>query len=131
MAIKLKAINALRPKVVLGRTARTREVVKYINERTGLNRGVIKHVLNELSDTVLHFNMMGRAVKFEELGTYCPKIALDGTIETYHRVDRFFKGQLNVEGEYTGELENKENISKTVDELVQMWNEANPDDPVL
>jgi hypothetical protein len=120
----------MRPKVTAGLTAKTREVVKYINERTGLNRGVIKHVLNELSDTVLHFNLMGRAVKFEELGTYYPAIAIDGTYESKHRLDSFIKSQLNVEHEFTGEVENRENIGKTPDELVELWNEAHPDDLV-
>jgi hypothetical protein len=37
---------------------------------------------------------------------------------------------LNAQGAFQGEIENRENIGKTGDELVAMWNDANPDDMV-
>jgi hypothetical protein len=37
---------------------------------------------------------------------------------------------LNVVGAFTDEILNRENIGKSVDELVEMWNAENPDDPI-
>lgn len=38
---------------------------------------------------------------------------------------------LNVPGVFTGKIINRENIGKSGDELVAMWNETYPEDPVV
>ena len=87
-------------------------------------------VLRELRDAVVFFNRAGRGVKLEGLGTYLPNIQLDGTFDVQHRLDRSIKNALNAPGTFTGVILNRENIGKTADELVEMWNAEHPDDPV-
>jgi hypothetical protein len=69
-------------------------------------------------------------VKVEGLGTYTPTIKLDGTLGVGHRADIAIKRALNVPGEFDGDIENRENVGKTSDDLIAMWNEDHPDDPV-
>ena len=88
----------------------------------------MRQVLLELRDTVLFFNLRGQPVKLEGLGTYTPKISLDGKMGVGHRADVALKNGLNQPGAFKGEVENAANIGKTSDELVAMWNEEHPDD---
>ncbi len=130
MASRIKAIGAYRPRIVLGRRAEMNELVDLIAARTGLNEGEVSQVLLEMRDAVVFFNLQGRAVKLEGLGTYTPTIQLDGDFGVGHRADKEIKNSLNTPGEFRGEIENRANIGKTSDELVAMWNEEHPDDPV-
>jgi len=130
MASKIKAINAYRPKIALGKRADTEALVAFIARSTGLNESGVRQVLLELRDTVLFFNLQGQPVKLEGLGTYTPKIDLEGAVGVGHRADNALKKGLNAPGKFKGEVENRENIGKTSDDLVAMWNEAHPDDPV-
>ena len=130
MASKIKAINAYGPKIKLGKRAETDDLVEFIARSTGLNESGVRQVLLELRDTVLFFTLRGQPVKLEGLGTYTPKISLDGTLGIGHRADVALKHGLNQPGAFKGEIENRENIGKTSDDLIAMWNEAHPDDPV-
>jgi hypothetical protein len=130
MASRIKAINAYMPRIELGRRAEMDELIDLIAARTGLNEGEIRQVLLEMRDSVLFYNLQGRAVKLEGLGTYTPVIQLDGDFKVGHRADVALKKGLNAPGEFRGDIENSENIGKTGDDLVAMWNEDHPDDPV-
>ena len=129
MANKIKAIGAYRPRIKLGKTVQMEEFVEYISTRTGLNEGEINNVFHEARDGIVFFNLMGRAVKLEGLGTFTPKIGLDGILDVAHRVARRLKKRLN-SGTFRGEIINRDMIGKTSDELVTRWNEEHPDDPV-
>jgi hypothetical protein len=131
MAEKLKAINLLRPKLKLGRMFSMDQVAPYVADRTGLNRGVILNVLNEFCDTLIFFALDGRTVKLDGLGRFSPKIGLDGTISISARLDNRMQKRLNDEGLFKGEIQNRDNIGKTPDELVALWNEIHPEDPVV
>lgn len=130
MANKIQAINTYRPRLKLGRRAGTDELVAFIARSTGLNESGVRQVLLELRDAAIFFNQQGRAIRLEGLGTYSPSIDLTGTIKVSHRADMALKNALNAQGSFMGEILNRENIGKTSDELVAMWNEANPGDPV-
>jgi len=104
--------------------------VAFIARSTGLNESGVSQVLLELRDTVVFFNQRGEPVKLPGLGTYTPKISLDGTIGVGHRADIEIKNQIKDLSAFRGEVENRDNIGKTGDDLVAMWNEAHPDDPV-
>ncbi len=130
MASRIKAINAFRPRIDLGPTVQKQELVRYIADRTGLNEGEVDVVLKELRDAIVFFHRQGRGVRLEGLGTYLPNIDLSGAFDVQHRLDPEIRKALNVPGTFTGAILNRENIGKSPDELVAMWNEAHPDDPV-
>jgi hypothetical protein len=129
MASRIKALNAYRPKLKLGRTVQMDELVEHITGRTGLNTGEIISVLAELHDAIVFFGRQGVGVKLERLGTYLPSIRLDGTLDVQHRLDWGLRRDLN-RGEYTGRMLNRENVGKTPDDLVAQWNAEHQDDPV-
>jgi nucleoid DNA-binding protein len=131
MASKIQAVNAYRPKVKLGRTVPLTQLVNYIADRTGLNEGEVSIVLKELRDAVIFFTRQGQGVKIEGLGTYLPKVGLDGTFDVSHRLDRAIKNALNAPGAFGGEIVNRENVGQTADDLVALWNADHPDDPVV
>lgn len=129
MASRIQAINAYRPRVKNGRRVENQELVAFIARSTGLNESGVSQVLLEMRDALVFFNRQGRPVKLEGLGTYTPTIDLEGEINVSHRADTHLKRALN-DGNFAGDIENRENIGKTSDDLVQMWNDDNPDDPV-
>jgi HU domain fused to wHTH, Ig, or Glycine-rich motif len=130
MASKIQAIGIYRPRIELGNTVQKPEFLRAISRATNLTEGMVDLVIKELRDQIIEFNRSGRAVKVEGLGTYAPNISLDGKLDLQYRADTVFANGLNVPGTFTGNIINRENIGKTGDELVQMWNEQNPDDQV-
>ena len=130
MAKRIQAINKYCPRIVLGKTIQLKELVNYIADRTGLNKGDIQIALSELSAAIQFFNKQGQGVKLEGLGTYQPKIDLQGKYSVLHRLDKEIENSLNTPGAFSGEVTNKEYIGKTVDDLVAKWNEDNPTDLV-
>jgi len=130
MANRIKAINAYMPNVKLGQRAELSDLVEFIARSTGLNEGSIRQVLTELRDAVVFFNLRGQPVQLEGLGTYTPTVDLGGEIGVGHRADTHIKGKLNVSGAFKGEIERRENIGKSGDDLVAKWNADHPDDPV-
>ena len=130
MATKIEAINAYRPKLVLNPTAKLYQLVDFIAMRTGTNKGVIQLVLAELNDAITFFNLQGTPVKLEGLGTYAPNIDIGGEFDISHRTDQEIIKALNSNGAYRGVIANRENIGKTSDELVAIWNTEHPTDLV-
>lgn len=130
MANKIRAINAYRPKIKLGKRAEMSDLVEFIARGTGLNESGVRQALLELRDAVLFFTLRGQPVKLEGLGTYAPTIDLNGTFDISHRADTALKNGLNAAGAFRGEIENRENMGKNGDDLVALWNAAHPGDPV-
>ncbi len=93
--------------------------------------GSIDQTIKELRDQIIEFCRAGRAIKVEGLGTFTPSIDLEGNFAISFRPDTAFGNGLNVPGIFTGTIINRENIGKTSEELVVMWNEKNPDDQVV
>jgi hypothetical protein len=79
---------------------------------------------------VAFFNLAGRAVKLEGLGTYTPKVGLDGRFDVAHRTDSALKKRLNAPGAFSGDIVNRDMIGETSDDLVARWDEEHPGDPV-
>lgn len=130
MASRIEAINAYRPKATLNPMIKLDQLVDFIAMRTGANKGTVQLALAELNDAVIFFNLQGAPVKIEGLGIYTPSIDLDGELDCGHRTDQEIVKALNVPGAYQGVVENRDNIGKTVTELVALWNADHPNDLV-
>ncbi len=131
MASRIKAIAAYRPKIKLGRTVKMPELLAYIADRTGLNEGELSLAMNEMRDAIAFFTLSGRPVKLEGLGTYTPKIGLDGILGMAHRLSQELKNRLNTPRAFLGVIENLDMIGKTVADIIARWNTEHPDDPVV
>jgi len=130
MAKPIHAIQNYSPRLTPERTASMNEVVSFIAGRTGLNKGAITMVLHELKDTLSFFHLAGRGVKLEGLGTYTPRINLNGTITLAYRIDFGLKAELNKPKAYEGEILNRDMIGKTSGDLIDRWNTEHPDDKI-
>lgn len=130
MASRISALNHYRPQIEYGDTADWREVAEYMAANSTLSPSDIIGVLTGLEDAVLHFNLKGRGVKLEGLGTYLPNINYRGELDVAHRLDRRLKRQLN-NSSFNGRIRNKKNIGKSTAEVIALWNAEHPDDPVL
>lgn len=89
---------------------------------TGLVEGSADQAVKELRDHIIEFVRSGRSVKVEGLGTWTPNVTLDGTRDIQYRADTALTNGLNVPGTFTGTILKRENIGRTSDELVNMWN---------
>ncbi|MBC8330381.1 MAG: hypothetical protein H8E28_00215 [Anaerolineae bacterium] len=129
MASKIKAINAYRPRLSLSDAANEDRYMELITQRTTLSAGVVKNVQESEVETLIGLLLDGRPVH-TGIAIYTPSIDLDGDLEVKVKVDKRVLRALNAAGAFRGHLINAENIGKTSDDLVAMWNEAHPEDPV-
>ena len=130
MASRIQAINTYRPKLKRGCTVGFDELVAYLTGHSGVTEGQIIRVLYLLADAVVFYGQVGRGVRLPGLGTYLPNLRPDGTWNVEHRQDRELKNRLNRESHFSGTVLNKENLGKSPDELVALWNQIHPEDPV-
>jgi nucleoid DNA-binding protein len=130
MASRITAINTYRPRIEVGNTVQKPELIRQLSRATGLNEGSTDLSMKELRDIIIENLRAGRGVKVEGLGTWLPNIDTAGEFDVQYRMDSQLKSALNVEGIFAGTILNRENIGKTSDELVALWNAAHPDDLV-
>ncbi len=130
MASKIVAINTFRPRIECGNTVQKQELIRQLSRATGLNEGTTDLSMKELRDIIIVNLRAGRGVKVEGLGTWLPNIDLQGKFDAQYRVDPLLKNELNAPGTFVGTILNRENIGKTVADLVARWNAEHPEDPV-
>ncbi|MCX6584410.1 MAG: HU family DNA-binding protein [Candidatus Aminicenantes bacterium] len=130
MAKAIKAISALGPRISLGKKASMNELVSAVANRTGLNKGDVLLSVNELRDNIVSIGLSGRGVKIDGLGTFTPKINLKGQISLSVRLDSSISADLNKRKAFEGNIENREMMGKTVQDIIAKWNELHPDDLV-
>lgn len=130
MAPRIKAIGTYRPRIEQGSTAQKPELLRSASRATGLVEGTFDLSIRELRDQIIEYCRAGRAVKIDGLGTWSPNMQMDGSLNIQYRPDNALINGLNLPGVFIGKIINRENIGKTGDELVAIWNEAYPEDPV-
>ena len=131
MAHLLNAINKYRARISLQQTITMRPLVEYLHQNTGVSKGMITMILNELPDAIKHFNLEGKSVKFSGLGSYYPKINMKGKLSVSHRIDKKLSDSMPNVNEFKGEIKNRENIGKSLTEFMEMWDKEHPDDNVF
>jgi hypothetical protein len=130
MAHKIEAINAYRPRIQQGNTVQKLELIRELSHATSLVEGSVSLTMTELKFRLIGYLRAGRAVKVEGLGIWTPSVALDGTFSVQFKPDLAFAYALNEPGVFTGTILNSHNIGKTSQDLIDLWNEANPENPV-
>lgn len=130
MAQRIQAVNAYRPRIEQGNTVQKAELLRSVSRATSLVEGTVDQTIKELRDQIIEFCRAGRGVKVDGLGTFSPAMDLEGNLSISFRPDSAFAKGLNVPGVFTGTILNRENLGKTSDELVDMWNGEHPDDPI-
>jgi nucleoid DNA-binding protein len=129
LAVKITAIRAYHPKLKRLPTMQNDEVVEILVQRTSLSEGELHHVVYSLRDILLMAHRAGQAVKIEGLGTFTPSIR-EGHLDINYRPDSELRRQLNHLHKLHAKIVNKDNLGKSADGLVALWNQEHPDDPV-
>ena len=129
MAKRIRAINAYRPRINQGKAARQERFMESVTQRTTLSSGVVKNVQDSEIESLIVLLLDGRPVHTGS-AIYTLSIGLDGRYEVNVKADKRITRAVNQEGAFRGELINAENIGKTSDDMVEMWNTDHPDDPV-
>jgi len=129
MANRIKAIKALCPRLELDVPASKERFMELITRRTTLSAGVVKNVQESEVETLVGLLLEGRSVH-TGVAVYSPSIGLDGKLTVNVRVDVRIQRALNMPGAYRGKIVNAGNIGQGAADLVALWNQANPDDPV-
>ena len=131
MANRLTALSEYRPRVKLGKLVGTPELARYIARGTSLNRGEIGNVLDELNEAIIFYGQKGLPVKINGVGVFSPTIKADGTFRIGFRLDTSISKALNVQRIFSGDVENSANVGMTMEDMIALWNEEHPDDPVV
>lgn len=129
MARQIQAVAVYRPRIDYGDAASEERFMELVTNRTTLSPGVVKNVQEAEMEALVGLLLDGRPV---HTGTaiYTPSIDLTGNLDVKVRVDKRLLSALNSPGAFRGHLINADNIGKTGADLVTLWNEAHPDDPV-
>ncbi len=131
MAAKIQAITTYGPRIIIGKQYGIKYVSEIISGRTSINPGSVSQALKELQYVISLFLRQGNSVKMPGIGTFSSSIKLDGKIKVNLKVDKELTSDLNrIEQGFTGEILHPDNIGKTSDELVLLWNTDHPDDLV-
>jgi len=129
MARPIQAVATYRPRIDYGDAAGEERFMELITSRTTLSPGVVKNVQEAEVETLVGLLLDGRPVH-TGIAIYKPSIDLEGNLEVKVRVDKRILRALNGPGAFRGHLTNADNIGKTSADLVALWNEDHPDDPV-
>jgi hypothetical protein len=127
MARRIQAITAYRPRIVQGKAISEKRYMGALTQRSTLSPGVVRNVQECEVEALTNFLLEGRPVH-TGVAIYSLDISLDGKYEVHVRPDRRIAQAVNVKGAFQGTIANAENIGKTSDELVEMWNEDHPND---
>ncbi len=130
MAKRIKAINALRPRLKRLPPVDEYRLAEYIAARSNLSKAAVTYALLELSAAVEDFVAMGRSVRLSGLGLVTPGMNTQGEITIRILPDPRLVRALNTKGRFQGQVINARNLHKSSAELVAQWDELHPDDPV-
>ena len=128
MAKKIQAYTEFGPRLEPATPLSGDELIEQITEGSNESMSSVLAVLSALDSATEQALKAGRIVQMPNGTHYRPIGKQDGTIKIKVRVNPFVIRDVN--DNYRGEWRNAENIGKSTDELVALWNEAHPDDPV-
>jgi len=129
MAQLIQAFSKYGPKIDLMETADPRRFMDLITQRTTLSAGVVKNVQESEVETLIGLLKEGRSVH-TGIAVFRPVIDAQGNLSVNVRVDKRITAALNVPNAFTGKINNNANVGKTTEEIVSMWNEEHPTDPI-
>lgn len=128
MAKKVQAWTKFRPRLERTNPMTSEELIENLVAATNQSRGSVQAVLSELDVQIESALKAGRIVKLPNSTHYQPIGKKDGTVNIRVRVNPDLDKRINAG--FRGKWINRENIGKSEAEIIALWNEAHPDDPV-
>ena len=128
MAHKVQASATYGPRILSSTTMEADEFVEQLVNSTNQSRGSLLAMLAEM-DAISEIALKnGRIVKLPNGMTLRPVMKRNGQIQILVHVNRSLTRRVN--GGFRGKVVNAENIGRSEGELIQLWNENHPDDPI-
>ena len=128
MAKKIQAWAKFGPKVKLGDPVTQQDIIDSIVAATNQSKGSVLAVLSELDVQIEAGLKAGRIVQLPNGTHFEPIGKKDGSVDISVRVKPELEKKVN--SDFRGKWENSENKNKTEEEIMAIWNQANPTDLV-
>lgn len=126
MAKKIQMWTKFGPKLSPATPIDGEEVIEQLVQATNQTRGSILAVLSELDEVILQGLRSGRIVKMPNGSRYRPIGKKDGSIKVTSRLNPRLRKQIAADNR--ANWVNAQNIGKSEEEMIAIWNEAYPDD---
>ena len=126
MAKKIQAWVKFGPRIVLGTAMTKSELIENIVAATNQSKGSVLAVLSELDVQLESGLKSGRIVHLPNGTHFEPIGKKDGSVDIGVRVNPELDKMVN--SGFRGTWANSENIGKSEDEIVSMWNSVYPTD---
>lgn len=128
MAKIIRAWAVLGPRLAPTVPMESEELIENLVAATNQSRGSILALLSELDDQIETALKSGRIVRLPNSTHYRPIGKKDGSIDINVRVNPDLYKRVNFG--FRGKWINSANIGKSQDEIIALWNEIYPDDPI-
>ena len=128
MAKKIQAWTEFGPRLELTDPMTRDELIENIIAATNQSRGSVLAVLSELDVQIEAGLKAGRIVQMPNGTHYKPTGKRDGSVNIDVRVNPDLDKRVNID--FRGKWRNGGSIGMTEAEIIALWDEAHPDDPV-
>jgi hypothetical protein len=128
MAEKIKMWQELGPKLASATPVGSEDIIEELIAATNQTRGSILAVLSELDVSIAKALKGGRSVKLPNGTIYRPIGKKDGQIKIGLRLNPMITTEVN--SQFRGTWINAENIGLSETEMIALWNEVHPEDPI-
>lgn len=130
MATMRDVIRAYRPELEMEDPVEADEVVEALVEKTDLAPEQVTQFFQALGDLAFWNLARAKPVTLPNVGSLYPTIDIKGALRAGLDIAPELAEKMNEPGEYRGGINRRENIGVPLERLAQMWNSANPDDPI-
>ena len=131
MAKRLPVINQLRPKITSQELVDLEKMAGRVSKNTTYNMQEIYSILRLFVEDCIKALQAGETVKIDGLVSMTPNMKVGGEVDIALRGDRAAISGLNNPTLWTADkVANHANLSKTAEELVELWNRLHPTDTV-
>lgn len=132
MARRLVVINQLRPRIASQGVVGTEKMAQRMAKNTTYSPEELYGMLRLYVREILTALQAGETVRIDDLLTISPNMKVGGKVGMSLRGDRAAMALLNNPTLWTADkVVNHANLSKSIIELLTLWAELHPDDPVI
>ncbi len=128
MAKKIQMWRELGPQIIAGTPMDPEEFVDTLVQTTGQSEGALLGVLAEMDSLIIRALKAGRRVKLPNGLRFRPSGKRDGSIVANVELGRRSHKRLNHEANVR--WKNAKNIGLSDEEMIAIWNEKYPNDPI-
>ena len=128
MARKIQMWSKYGPRIALGDSMTPVDIIENIVTATNQSKGSVLAVLSELDVQITAGLKAGRIVRLPNGTRFEPIGKKDGYVNILVNVSPELDKTVN--SLFRGKWINGENIGKSESEMIQLWNERHPEDPI-